>query len=159
MTTASKYGATTEIGDAIGDVLAQRGLDVDVTPPQEVTAIEDYDAVVIGSAVYLGKWMKPARQLVERAGSGLVARPVWLFSSGPVGDPLKPVHDAVDVDSVIEVTTAREHRLFAGKVERAQLSFGDRAVVSALHVQEGEFRDWDEIRSWAAGIADALLDG
>jgi menaquinone-dependent protoporphyrinogen oxidase len=67
--------------------------------------------VVLGSAVYAGHWLKPARDLVARCGPALAARPVWLFSSGPVGDPPKPEEDPVDVAEVLAATSAREHRL------------------------------------------------
>ena len=80
----------------------------------------------------------------------------WLFSSGPVGDPPKPEEDPVDVADLLAATAAREHRIFAGKLVRKQLSFPERAIVSALRVPEGDFRDWTEIRQWAAGIADAV---
>jgi menaquinone-dependent protoporphyrinogen oxidase len=60
---ASKYGATSEIAQAVADLLAKRGLEVTVLPPQEVGAVEEFDAVVLGSAVYMGQWMKPAREL------------------------------------------------------------------------------------------------
>ena len=55
-------------------------------PPAKVSAVEEFDPVVLGSAVYLGQWMKPARELAERSASALAARPVWLFSSGLVGE-------------------------------------------------------------------------
>jgi menaquinone-dependent protoporphyrinogen oxidase len=89
----------------------------------------------------------------------MAERPVWLFSSGPVGDPPKPEEDPVDVAELLTVTGAREHRVFAGKLVRRQLSFPDRAIVAALRVPEGDFRDWTEITRWAAGIADALHAG
>jgi hypothetical protein len=81
--------------------------------------------------VYAGHWLKPARQLVDRCGSGLAARPVWLFSSGPVGDPPKPEEDPVDVAEILAATGAREHRVFAGKLARKRLSFPEKAIVSA----------------------------
>ena len=81
---------------------------------------------------------------------------MWLFSSGPVGDPPKPEEDPVDVADLVATTNACEHRVFAGKLVRKQLNFPERAIVSALRVPEGDFRDWTEIRQWAAGIADAL---
>jgi menaquinone-dependent protoporphyrinogen oxidase len=93
---------------------------------------------------------------VDRCGAALAARPVWLFSSGPVGDPPKPEEDPVDVAEILAATRAREHRVFAGKLVRQQLSFPEKAIVSALRVPEGDFREWTEITSWATGIATAL---
>jgi menaquinone-dependent protoporphyrinogen oxidase len=80
----------------------------------------------------------------------------WLFSRGPIGDPPKPDEDPVDIAEVMQVTAAREHRLFAGKIDKSKLSFGEKAIVVALRVPEGDFRDWDEIDAWAADIATAL---
>jgi menaquinone-dependent protoporphyrinogen oxidase len=156
VTAASKYGATAEIASTIGTVLAEQGHDTTVLPPEQVDAVDHYGAVVLGSAVYAGHWLKPARELVGRSGSALTARPVWLFSSGPVGDPPKPEEDPVDVADILEATEARDHRLFAGKLMKKQLSFPDRAITAALRVPEGDFRDWAEIKDWASGIADAL---
>jgi menaquinone-dependent protoporphyrinogen oxidase len=106
--------------------------------------------------VYAGHWRKPARELANRCGTALAERPVWLFSSGPVGDPPKPEEDPVDVAELVTATGAREHRVFAGKLVRRQLSFPDRAIVSALRVSEGDFRDRAEITRWAASIANTL---
>jgi menaquinone-dependent protoporphyrinogen oxidase len=94
--------------------------------------------------------------LAGRAGDALAARPVWLFSSGPIGDPPKPEEDPVDVAELLAATGARDHRVFAGRLVRRQLAFGDKAIAVALRVPEGDFRDWTEIKGWAAGIADAL---
>jgi menaquinone-dependent protoporphyrinogen oxidase len=159
VTAATKYGATVEIATAIAEVLGEHGLDPAVVPPEQVQKADGYDAVVVGSAVYAGHWLKPARELVDRLGDALVERPVWLFSSGPVGDPPKPEEDPVDVADLVALTKAREHRVFAGKLARKQLSFPDRAIASALRVPEGDFRDWTEIRQWAAAIATALATG
>jgi len=153
---ATKHGATGEIAQAIGDALRDQGLDPTVLEPEQVDTVAGYDAVVLGSAVYAGHWLKAARELVARCGNGLAARPVWLFSSGPIGDPPKPEEDPVDVAKVLATTRAREHRLFAGKLVRKQLAFPERAIVSALRVPEGDFRDWPAITGWAAGIATAL---
>ena len=84
---------------------------------------------------------------------------MWLFSSGPVGDPPKPEEDPVDVAGILAATKARDHRVFAGRIVKRQLRFTDRAIVAALHVAEGDFRDWTDIEAWAAGIADALGAG
>jgi menaquinone-dependent protoporphyrinogen oxidase len=156
VTAATKYGATTEIAQAIAEVLGERGLEPTVLPPEQVKGVDGYDAVVVGSAVYAGHWLKPARELIERHAAALAGRPVWLFSSGPVGDPPKPEEDPVDVADLLAATGARDHRVFAGKLVRKQLSFPERAIVTALRVPEGDFRDWTEIHQWTAQIADAL---
>jgi menaquinone-dependent protoporphyrinogen oxidase len=153
---ASKYGATAEVAQAIGDVLDSRGLEVTVIPPEQVDAIEGYDAVVLGSAVYMGQWMKPGIELVQRAAPAMATRPVWLFSSGPVGDPPKPAEDSVDVSQTLKATQAEDHHVFAGKLVKKQLSFPERAMALVLRAQDGDFRDWDEIKAWATVIADAL---
>jgi menaquinone-dependent protoporphyrinogen oxidase len=155
--TASRHGATSEIGEAIGRVFRERGLEADVKPPEEVHDLAGYDAVVLGSAVYVGKWLEPARDLVEKHADELCTKPVWLFSSGPIGEPLRPEpDDAVDVDALVSATRARGHRLFGGKLDKGRLGFGEKAVVLAFRAPEGDFRDWDEISSWAAEIAAEL---
>jgi menaquinone-dependent protoporphyrinogen oxidase len=154
---ASRHGATREIAAAIGETLAREGLDVDVRDAESVTDVSGYGAVVLGSAVYVGHWLEPARRLVERHGADLAARPTWLFSSGPLGDPPRPAEpDAVRVDDLVAATGAREHRLFAGRLDRSLLGFGERAVVVAVRAREGDFRDWDAIRAWARDIAGGL---
>jgi len=157
VTAATKYGATGEIAEAIGQELRERGLDATVGPPEEAGNVDGYDAVVLGSAVYAGHWLKAARELVDRQRDALAARPVWLFSSGPVGDPPKPEEDPVA--GLVAATGARDHRVFAGRLLRKQLGFADKAIAVALQVPDGDFRDWTAIREWAAGIADALRAG
>lgn len=154
---ASKYGATGEIARAVGDVLPERGFDVAVIPPEQAGAIAESGAVVLGSAVYMGQWMKSAWELADRSGAALAARPAWLFSSGPAGEPPKPAQNPVDVSEILKTTKARDHRVFAGRLAKKHLSFPERAMALALRAQEGDFRNWTEIRGWAAGIAGALL--
>ena len=155
---ASKYGSTAEIAQRIAAVLSARGHDVAVEDADGVS-IAGHDAVVIGSAVYAGHWLPAAVDLVERATGDLADRPTWLFSSGPVGEPPKPEEDPVDLARIIEATKANGHRVFAGKIDRKQLTFPEKAIVVALRVQSGDFRDWDEIDAWAGEIADALAPG
>src|SRR5207247_10963089 len=61
VTAASKHGATGEIAQAIGNRLTEYGFDTKVLPPGAVGTIEAYDAIVLGSAVYAGHWLEPAR--------------------------------------------------------------------------------------------------
>lgn len=153
---ASKHGATADIGRTVADVLTRYGNEARVFAPQDVESIDAFDAVVLGSAVYAGRWMADARDLVERCRPEFAEHPVWLFSSGPIGDPPKPEEDPVDIAPIMEATGARGHVVFAGKLDRKVLSFGERAIVTAFRAPEGDFRDWDEIRNWATGIAEEL---
>ena len=66
---ASKHGSTDEIANAIGTELSTLGLDVSVVPVQDVDTIKGYDAVVLGSAIHMGRWMKPAKDFVFPRGS------------------------------------------------------------------------------------------
>jgi len=154
---ASKHGATREIAEAIARSLLTAGIPADVRSIDDVADPERYDAFVLGSAVYAGRWMEPARAFVERNRTLLARRPVWLFSSGPVGDPPKPSQEqAVDVTAIMAATGAREHRLFPGRIDRRHLGLAERAVMLAVHGEEGDFRDWGAIMQWATDIAGEL---
>jgi menaquinone-dependent protoporphyrinogen oxidase len=158
---ASKCGATAEIARAIGEALSERGFDTTVAPPEQVGSVEDYDAVVLGSAVYGGHWLDSANDLVSRFRDALAARPVWLFSSGPVGDPSSSLvqkmgEDPLDVAGILAATKARGHRVFAGKLDRKNLPFAQRAALMVFRRLEGDFRDWAAIKAWAEGIGEQL---
>jgi menaquinone-dependent protoporphyrinogen oxidase len=155
---ASKHWSTWEIATRIAEAL-RAGLPgdavVDVRPAAEVDDVTSYDAVVLGSAVYMGRWLEDA----HHATAQIVAcppRPVWLFSSGPIGDPPKPHEEPVDARDAFKATNARGHRVFAGRLDRHRLGFGEKAVVLALRVADGDFRDWDAIDAWSAQIAEEL---
>jgi menaquinone-dependent protoporphyrinogen oxidase len=156
---ASKHGATAEIAAEIGKAFESAGLTVTVAPPEDITDIGAFDAFVIGSAVYAGRWRKSAREMVERNASDMAGRPVWLFSSGPLGDPPKPTEDPVDIAALAEATRMVGHRLFAGKLALSSLNFGERAIVASLRAPVGDFRDWEEVRAWAEEIVHALRAG
>src|SRR3954452_8239514 len=157
VTAGTKHGATAEIAAAIGDVLEADGLAVDVCAPDDVAAVDEYDAVVLGSAVYVGSWVDSAKRFVDRNEHALVAKPVWIFSSGPIGNPPKPVEDAaVDVSGIVDAIEPREHRVLSGRVDTSTLGFGERAVLAAVRAKEGDYRDWPAIDAWAREIAAAL---
>ncbi len=156
VTAASKHGATSEIADAIAQTLTARGHTTSCIAPGEVMHVDDFDAVVLGSAVYAGHWLKPAKELIERCQAQLVSIPVWTFSSGPIGEPAKPDEDPVDVAEVLSAVNTTEHILFAGKLDKENLGFAERALTKALRAPDGDFRDWGIIEQWATGIAEAL---
>jgi menaquinone-dependent protoporphyrinogen oxidase len=155
---ASRHGATTEVAAEIASVLAAQGIDTAVVVPGEVGSLAGYDAAVIGSAVYVGRWLEPARDLLDRHRDALRRIPVWLFSSGPVGDPPKPVDDPIDAAPMVALVGAREHRLFAGLVDKRRLGLGEKAIVAAVRASEGDFRPWPGIDAWAKSIAASLQE-
>ncbi len=152
----SKHGATAEIAATIAETLAAAGHEALAIAPERVTSVVQYDAVVLGSAVYAGRWIGSARQLVEREGAALKARPVWLFSSGPIGLPPKPEQEPADVAPMRAATGTRDHRIFARLVDRGRLGFGEKSILAMVKAPEGDFRPWDDIRAWAGEIAAAL---
>lgn len=156
VTAASKHGSTMEIGLKIEEVLVRAGLEATLVLPDRITDLTGYDAVILGSAVYAGRWLAPAKQFVSRNLSGLLARPVWLFSSGPIGESGKPAEEPAEVARIREATGAREHRLFSGRLAKRDLGIGEKAIFSLLRVPEGDFRSWTEIEAWATTIAAAL---
>jgi menaquinone-dependent protoporphyrinogen oxidase len=156
VTASSKHGSTDEIAASIGECLSERGHEVQVSGVDQVDSIRNFDAVVVGSAVYAGHWLKPAMDLVINNVAALSSHPAWLFSSGPVGDPPKPATDPVDVGELKTLIGARGHRLFPGKIDKSKLGFAEKAIVAALRIPYGDFRDWTQIRQWASEIADDL---
>lgn len=158
VTAASKHGDTAEIANAIREALRRRGVEVTVAPAEKVDSVEGFDAYVLGSAVYADHWLKPAIDLGEKKGVGFASRPVVLFANGPIGDPPKPEEDPVDVAEIKATTCARDHVLIAGKLDKSQLGFAERAIVVAFRAPFEDFRDWEEINRWAASIADALSE-
>jgi menaquinone-dependent protoporphyrinogen oxidase len=153
---ASRHGGTLEMGTTVAAVLRAAGHEVDEVVPDEVEHVERYGAAVLGSAVYVGRMALGMRDLVDRQAGQLRGRPVWLFWSGPVGGPTTPAATPDDVTAVAGAVEARDVRMFSGRLERDELNISERALVALVHAEAGDFRDLDEVREWAAGIADEL---
>jgi menaquinone-dependent protoporphyrinogen oxidase len=156
VTAASKHGSTEEIARAIAMELELEGINAEVLRPEEVESLDGYDGVVLGSAIYAGRWLSGAMRLAEREAAELARRPVWLFSSGPLGEPPLPTTEPVDVPAVMALTGAREHRVIAGRLIRGELGLGERAITRLVKAPEGDYRPWTEIADWAKSIADGL---
>ena len=150
----SKHGSTRSIAEAVGDQLRTAGLDVTIVDADAAAvSVDGYDAAVIGSAVYVGRWTKSARTFLEVNRESLRKMPLWLFSSGPLGDGTKKPDDLADVRAFADDVHARDHRVFAGNLNKADLSIAERAAVRIVHAPYGDAREWDEIRSWAQTVA------
>jgi menaquinone-dependent protoporphyrinogen oxidase len=158
VTYATRHASTTDIAEVIGHVLSATAAadTVDVLPVEDVDDVEDYDAVLLGSAIYDGRWLKSARQFVHANAEQLANRPVWFFSSGPIGEPPVPNTDISEVNALAERIQAREHKLFAGQIRLAELQLAERSTMRQVHGVEGDYRDWNTIRAWASEVADSL---
>ena len=171
---ASRYGATAGIAERVAATLREAGLDADARPVGEVRDVADVDAFVIGAAVYLGSWLKPATAFVERHRQALTGRPVWLFSSGPLpgsvvpgqkGPDATPTKDRGDVtprgiDDLVASIGARDHRVFDGALDPGKLGPRDK-LIRATPAGKGllpavDGRDWPTIEAWAREIARQL---
>jgi menaquinone-dependent protoporphyrinogen oxidase len=171
---ATRHGATRGIAQRIADVLERRGLEASVDDVDHIRDISGHDAFVIGSAAYMGRWLPGASAFARRHRATLATKPVWLFSSGPVGT------DTVDAKGN-DVRTAAEPKEFAelGVLLRPRdahvfwgaydpdaepigfaESLGQRIIMMIPPAREmlpaGDFRNWLEIESWAESIADQL---
>ena len=156
---ASKHGSTQEIAEAIGTELRQVGHQVTVYEAKDKPVVAGYEAAVIGSAVYAGSWLSEARDFVAENQDALQAIPVWLFTSGPLGEENpQPVGDPVQLPELVEQTNAREHRIFVGKLDRDKLNLGEKLIVKVVKAPYGDFRDWDDIHAWASEVATALVN-
>ena len=156
VTTASKHGSTHEIGDAIAAALESAGIEAFTQHAEDVQSFRGVDAVVIGSGVYAGRWLEPAKAMVERFQEELRQRPVWLFSSGPLGDS-EAIDDVPwDAAPMIAMSGARGHRVFAGKLAHEDLGLAERALVKVVRAPYGDFRTWPDITAWGLEIAGAV---
>jgi menaquinone-dependent protoporphyrinogen oxidase len=161
VTYATRSGSTTEIAEKIAEVLRSKGENVTIQPVAGVTDLNPYNAVVLGSAVYMGHWMKDAVEFLEKHEDALSTRLVWIFSSGPTGpgDAVERMHgwrfpeaQQAIADRIKPLDTV----LFHGNIDIGNLNFGEKIMIRALGAPTGDFRDWNAITAWAEGIAQVL---
>ena len=159
---ASKHGATAEIADKMGQVLRQQDLQADVLPVNRAGNLTQYQAVIVGSAVYVGKWQKEAVKFLRNNEELLAERFVWLFSSGALGegDPVELMggwsFPPEGLRPTIDRIQPRDIAIFHGVLDMKKLNFLEKFAVRMAKSPVGDFRDWDAITSWTTAIADEL---
>lgn len=151
---ASKHGATLGIGIAISRRLGEHGFQVEECLPSTVSSLDEYQAVVLGSALYSNRMMPSMTAFADRWGDTLAQLQTYLFISGPfelgVVDDLPLPKDARDLAASIG---AREVRLFAGRLVPSELRATERAVMRMIGARAGDYRDFAAIERWADQIA------
>ncbi len=167
---ASRHGATQGIAERIAEVLSAAGLEAEARPVTSVKSVAEYDAFVVGGAAYMFHWLKEATTFVKRHRAVLAERPVWLFSSGPLGTDLvdeegRDIFEATRPKEFAELQAMlrpRGDRVFFGAWDPAAPAVGlaERFIrlmpASKMTMPAGDFRDWPAIEAWAAEIAAAL---
>jgi menaquinone-dependent protoporphyrinogen oxidase len=151
---ASKLGSTREIAEAIAQVLRDGGHQALAMPAGDVRSLAEWDAVILGSAVYAAFWRKDARLFTERFREDLKARPLWLFSGGPLDRRLARADQPITPHGA-EITAglgARGHRTFGGRL--SPTAAVDPQVLQTHRL--GDFRDWQSIVDYAYRIGRAL---
>lgn len=163
---ASRTGSTAGVAEAIGQTLAESGASVEVCRMQDVKDLTPYRAVVAGSAIQGGQWLPEAMQFMRAHQAALARKPFAAFLVcmtlampgaekyrqgvaewlGPVRALVRPVSEG----------------LFAGVLDISQVpSFGNRLkfrLSVAFGVwKEGDHRDWNAIRAWAADLRSLLV--
>jgi len=157
---ATQYGATEGIAECIADTFRRHDIEATLVNVERLDRVDpSFDGYVIGSAVHAGHWLKQGTDFVKRNAAELHGRPVWLFSSGPIGDAVdKPQPQPKEIAHFNDLLLPQDHVIFGGAFDRqvadAHANRFERAV--NRFIPEGDFRDWPEIERWAARIAETL---
>ena len=154
---ASRMGSTQEIAVAIADQLVKRGLEVEVMAAVDAANAQGFDAVLLGSAVYMGQWDKHAVDYLRREATDLAQRPAWLFQSGPSGPLAENGHTGPPraVKRLCRTIGLAPPTTFGGNLDPSRAT-GKVARWVTNSDLAGDSRDWDQIRAWADDIADQL---
>jgi menaquinone-dependent protoporphyrinogen oxidase len=153
---ATKHESTHEVAAALAARMRIRGAEVDVRPASEVGTLAPYGAVVLGGALYAGRWHRDARRFLDRRHEELRRLPLAVFAMGPL--KLEPA----DVDASrrqLDRALAKEPdlvpvsvRIFGGVVDPAKLRF------PFTHMDASDARDWDAVSAWAEELVRRLAE-
>lgn len=154
VTYATKYGSTREVAEAIAATLSAYGLQTEMRSAREVRSLDGYSAVVLGAALYIGRWHKDARRFLKRHRAALSRLPVAIFALGPLSTAEKEWQDArAQLDQTLATASWLAPvavELFGGVINPAKLRFPFN------HMPAGDARDWTAIRAWASELGAAF---
>lgn len=157
---ATRYGSTAEVAEAIGDELRKSGVEVDVRPVDEVRDLSLYRAAVIGSPIYMGKWLPEPQVFIEKNQQYLRTIPVAYFAVGLTvaegGAEILRKAEA-SMDPVRMLVNPVDVGVFPGKLVSGNLSFTDRTIIKLIRAKTGDFRDWEAVRSWAGTVRSKIV--
>ncbi len=152
---ATRYGSTAEVAEAIGDELRKAGVAVDVRPVSEVQDLSPYRAAIIGSPIYMGKWLPESQVFIERNQQHLRSIPVAYFAVGLTvadGGPEALRKAEASMDQVRMLVNPVDAGIFPGRLESGRLSLPDRTIIKLIRAKTGDFRNWEAVRAWAEAV-------
>ena len=164
---ATRHGATAEIAVRIAEGLRSAGFEAEAKRVDDVESVSPYEAVVLGGASYMFHWLRKANSFAHRNRDALAERPVWLFSSGPLGtdrvdaegrDVLETLRPK-EFDELEALLTPQGEKVFYGAWDPEEPPKGLAERIMRLMpagraaMPAGDFRDWPAVDAWAAEIA------
>ena len=161
ITYASKHGSTAEIAKKIEEDLNQSGFECTTIPVKQVKDLSGFQAVVLGTGLYMGQWQKDAVKFIKQNKALLENQKLWIFTSGPTGegDPVKLVQNRLypeGLRAAIEEINPKDVAVFHGNIDPSKLSGFEKWIIGKVNAAIGDFRNWQSISTWATGIANAL---
>ncbi len=157
---ATRHGSTQEVAEAVAATLRERGLDVELQSAPEVRSLERYQAVVLGTAIYMFRLHKDARRFLARHRATLAERPVAIFALGPFNNEEK---EWQGVRAQLDKELAKfpwlapvAKQVFGGKFDPAKLRFPYNLVPALKRLPVSDIRDWKAIHDWASGVTEKL---
>lgn len=152
---ASKAGSTMEVAQTVAKELADRGFAVDIRPLKQVTSLDGYSAVVVGSAVRMGSPLPEAAKFVEKNAAALQKLPVAFFAvhiMNMADDDASRKARLAYLDPIRKLVTLKHEAYFAGVGDMSKVSFIEGLIGKMVKSPEGDFRDWKAISGWAQSI-------
>jgi menaquinone-dependent protoporphyrinogen oxidase len=152
---ATKHGSTQEVAESVAEALRARDVAVDVVAASAVTSLEHYDGVVLGGALYMGRWHGDALKFLKSHRHELASTPLAVFAMGPKTLAETEVEASraqldralASVKDIVPVSVA----IFGGVVDPTKLHF------PLTHMPASDARDWDAITAWADELGDLLV--
>lgn len=156
---ATKAGSTAEVATKIGEMIAKQNTSVDVLPIAKVGDISQYQAVVLGSVIRMGRVLPEVQKFVETHQAVFSQKPLSVFITCMTlqeDTPAKRQEVVAYLDPLRAVVKPASEGLFAGVMNPNKVNLIERLMMSAMKVPQGDFRNWDEITAWAQAVPTSL---
>ncbi|MCK5848953.1 MAG: flavodoxin domain-containing protein [Caldisericia bacterium] len=158
---SSKYGSTREIAEHVCKILQTDGFDVNIEKASASLKMKNYDAIILGSGVYVGKWLPGMENLLKKHFSLLQEKRVWIFSDGPTGkeEPTESIKNwkfPNYLELLLKQINPKGIMVFNGKMLLEDMNMVHKFIIKKMNAPLGDFRDWEAISEWAKSIAEQL---